>query len=75
MVWTAALTAGRVLLGKIGLNAGTLSKAGAWLKSALWGSNFSKATSVLSAGSMLLPAGKSVAQSSRAATQLQRADG
>ncbi len=76
-----ALTAGRTLLTKIGLNAGTLSKAGAWLtgkalpflKNMLWGSNLAKASTVVSGGLMMLPAGaKTAAQSSGAAAQLAR---
>ncbi|MCA9549560.1 MAG: hypothetical protein KC933_05950 [Myxococcales bacterium] len=69
----AALTAGRVLLGRIGLNPKTLTTAGKWLKDALWGNTFSKVTTSFSAAKMVV--GKpSKAQSSQAAQQLQRAE-
>lgn len=71
-----ALRAGAALLSKVGLNGVTLSKAGAWLKNALWGSNFAKVTTTLSAGSLMVggkPASAAVA--SQAATQVRRAAG
>jgi hypothetical protein len=76
-----ALTAGRTLLTKIGLNAGTLSKAGAWLtgkalpflKNMFWGSKFSKGTTIASGALMMLPSGgKTAAQASGAAAQVAR---
>lgn len=64
-----AIRGGVQLLSKIGLNGATLSKAGAWLKDALWGSTFSKVTTTLSAGSM---ARKTLASSSTAGQQVRR---
>ena len=70
----AAVTAGRALLGRIGLNPANLTKAGKWLKDALWGNTFSKVTTTISAAGLLKPKA-SVAQGSQAAQQLQRAQG
>jgi hypothetical protein len=70
----AAVTAGRALLGRIGLNAGTLTKAGKWLKDALWGNTFAKVTTSYSAVKLAMPK-TSRAQGSQAAQQLQRAQG
>ena len=69
-----ALRAGTALLSRVGLSAGNLAKAGTWLKSALWGSNFAKVSTTVSAGALLT--GKktpSAAVASEAANQVRRA--
>lgn len=72
MVASLAINAGRALLTKVGLNGATISKAGAWLKDALWGNTFSKITTSMSAGSFALKTSRSAASSSGAAQQVRR---
>lgn len=69
MALPLAIKAGTQLLSKVGLSGATLSKAGAWLKDALWGNTFSKVTTTLSAGSL---ASRTLASGSSAAQQVRR---
>lgn len=69
----APLIAGAgALLAKVGLSKASLTAAGTWLKSALWGSTFSKVTTSLTAGSFLIGGKKTAATTSAAAAQVAR---